>query len=432
MATADPYQDLDPRLARALSALREDLDQRLAALRAELGLGERRPDAPRPAAADYGALLEVVQGLDEADEQVELLGRMLEGAGRFADRALFLLVRGDGVEGWGGFGFPPASATAVRSDLTALAPLATCVELRTAVALSAEECGALLGSRAPGEPPVEGLLVPFTLRGRVAAVLYADRAGGGGLVAPALQLLAYTTANTLETLPLRKARPAAATTGSEAAAGGLAAFAATPAAEAELEIRPAEETTDEPIAAEPAAEESAAATAAVEPAPDAAGPGPLDTLAAARSAVEVAEPPGTEELPELGTQVVAPAPPAIDLGRTADRPVGEGSAEVAPPPDLQGPGWAFREGRTRADESRRDEARRLARLLVTEIKLYNEEQVEEGRERGNLYASLQEEIDRSRRIFEERIPAEVRAEADYFRDELVRILADGDSSTLGL
>ena len=81
---------------------------------------------------------------------------------------------------------------------------------------------------------------------------------------------------------------------------------------------------------------------------------------------------------------------------------------------------------------RREEARRFARLLVSEIKLYNEAAVEEGRVRGNLYARLKEEIDRSRQMYDERIPADVRAGSDFLYEELVRLLADGDARILGL
>jgi hypothetical protein len=83
------------------------------------------------------------------------------------------------------------------------------------------------------------------------------------------------------------------------------------------------------------------------------------------------------------------------------------------------------------EEAQQEEARRFARLLVSEIKLYNEERVERGREAGDLYQRLQEDIDRSREMFDKRISAEVRAQNDYFQDELVRILADGDPDLLG-
>ena len=121
---------------------------------------------------------------------------------------------------------------------------------------------------------------------------------------------------------------------------------------------------------------------------------------------------------------VAPASVAID------------GAEISPPEDAQGPGWAFTTNRFSADsgsgEAVHEEARRLARLLVTEIKLYNEEQVEAGRRNRNIYEVLREDIDRSRQIYEERIDDTVRTAADYFHDELVRILAAGESEILGL
>ena len=107
-----------------------------------------------------------------------------------------------------------------------------------------------------------------------------------------------------------------------------------------------------------------------------------------------------------------------------------------PPQDLEeGPGWAFASSKAPADstdESLHEEAQRLARLLVTEIKLYNEEEVEEGRRNRNIYQTLREDINRSRQIYEERINEQIRAETDYFHEELVRILAGGDADALGM
>ncbi len=76
-------------------------------------------------------------------------------------------------------------------------------------------------------------------------------------------------------------------------------------------------------------------------------------------------------------------------------------------------------------------ARRYARLLVSEIKLYNEAAVRLGREHKDLLARLGEEIDRARRLYEERVPAHVRAARAFFDEELVRTLADGDPALLG-
>jgi len=169
---------------------------------------------------------------------------------------------------------------------------------------------------------------------------------------------------------------------------------------AETAFQPAEETGFE---VEPAAEDEWAAPAEIEE----------------ETAEEefVAPPPEPEVAPE-------PAPVAVS------------GAEIAPPEDVSGAGWAFTTNRFNAEtgggEAVHEEARRLARLLVTEIKLYNEEQVEAGRRNRNIYEVLREDIDRSRQIYEERIDDDVRTEADYFHDELVRILAAGESEILGL
>ena len=76
-------------------------------------------------------------------------------------------------------------------------------------------------------------------------------------------------------------------------------------------------------------------------------------------------------------------------------------------------------------------ARRYARLLVSEIKLYNEAAVMQGRADRDLGNRLKDEIDRARSLYEERTPATVRSRSLFFDQELVRTLADGDPSLLG-
>lgn len=86
-----------------------------------------------------------------------------------------------------------------------------------------------------------------------------------------------------------------------------------------------------------------------------------------------------------------------------------------------------------ADDPQRavDDARRIARLLVSEIKLYNEKKVAEGRAAGDLYERLKDDIERSRQVYSERTPEHVRASSDFFHEELVRILAEGRPEALG-
>ncbi len=86
-----------------------------------------------------------------------------------------------------------------------------------------------------------------------------------------------------------------------------------------------------------------------------------------------------------------------------------------------------------ADDERRlhNDARRFARLLVSEIKLYNEKRVQEGRDSHDLYERLREAIDRSRDMYDKRVQPPVASKFDYFHYELVNSLADGDETKLG-
>ena len=85
------------------------------------------------------------------------------------------------------------------------------------------------------------------------------------------------------------------------------------------------------------------------------------------------------------------------------------------------------------EEERRyhNDARRFARLLVSEIKLYNEQKVNEGRDASDLYDRLREAIDRSREMYEKRVQPQVAAKFDYFHYELVSNLAEGNDAKLG-
>ena len=76
-------------------------------------------------------------------------------------------------------------------------------------------------------------------------------------------------------------------------------------------------------------------------------------------------------------------------------------------------------------------ARKLARLIVSEIKLYDPQLVTEGVAAGRVYAKLKDQIDQGIALFERRVPAEVRASFDYMHDEVVRQLAGGDASKIG-
>ncbi len=76
-------------------------------------------------------------------------------------------------------------------------------------------------------------------------------------------------------------------------------------------------------------------------------------------------------------------------------------------------------------------AKRYARLLVDEIKLYNQSKVTEGRQSKDLYERLREDIEKSREAYDKRFGTSPAASANYFNQELIRVLADNDISLMG-
>ena len=76
-------------------------------------------------------------------------------------------------------------------------------------------------------------------------------------------------------------------------------------------------------------------------------------------------------------------------------------------------------------------AQRFARLLMDEIKLYNQAKVSEGRKHKDLYDRLKEDIEKSRQTYHKRYGNTVAGAADYFNQELIRSLAEDNVSLLG-
>lgn len=88
-------------------------------------------------------------------------------------------------------------------------------------------------------------------------------------------------------------------------------------------------------------------------------------------------------------------------------------------------------GQADADgEGSEDAARRYARLLLSEIKLYHEADVRLGRQHRDLRRRLGSEIDRAAHAYRDRIPETLPGRDQYFESELVNTLAEGDASIL--
>ncbi|MBX3281732.1 MAG: hypothetical protein KF756_04565 [Acidobacteria bacterium] len=184
-------------------------------------------------------------------------------------------------------------------------------------------------------------------------------------------------------------------------------------------VSPVEETHAEPVvpAFEPAPFDTAPVESA-EPVVPAFEPAPFDT-----APVESAEPlvPAFEPAP-FDT---APAEPVVE-------PVVEEKPAVSTPRSRLSERHIDLPVEVSDDERRfHTDARRFAKLLVSEIKLYNQETVAQGRESGDLYDRLKEAIDRSREMYDNRVLPIVAAKFDYFHYELVNSLAEGHEEKLG-
>jgi len=121
---------------------------------------------------------------------------------------------------------------------------------------------------------------------------------------------------------------------------------------------------------------------------------------------------------ETTTEVEAPPAP---------RPV----APPAPPPSgsLQGAPPAIStpipQEPPPEEKARHEKARRLARVLASDIAIYNREKKDRGLAEGNLVAVLGYEIKKSWDIYKERVGADFANATPYFRDALNDLLAEG-------
>ena len=122
----------------------------------------------------------------------------------------------------------------------------------------------------------------------------------------------------------------------------------------------------------------------------------------------------------LAGRTPEPAPEVVEV-------VSAHASAAAAPAAATDP-WA---GLSPEDADVHRKAQRFARLLVDEIKLYNQAKVAEGRRKKDLYDRLKEDIDKSRGTFQKRYGNTAAASGDYFNHELLRSLAEDDISIMG-
>jgi hypothetical protein len=69
-----------------------------------------------------------------------------------------------------------------------------------------------------------------------------------------------------------------------------------------------------------------------------------------------------------------------------------------------------------------DEARRLARTILSDIVLYNQAKVKEGIEKDTLFDVLTEELAEGKKYYETMVDEEIRKTTNFFSEAVVDVL----------
>ncbi|MCI0339226.1 MAG: hypothetical protein L0226_16770 [Acidobacteria bacterium] len=496
----------------------EDLREQLEASRKALTLAVSSAQPSSAQSSSFDLVRAAVDEIDSQRTQSETLTSLVRRAAQFAPRVVFFVVKGGDALGWRANGFENGLNDETVRQLTVPAQNTSLLQealanFRTAVGRSSSpgENSAVLGLY--GSPaPERAIAVPLVVRGKAAAVLYADSGthSENAINIPAIETLMRVASMVIELLPARRgfepSRPSVP-------ASAIAAPASTPARSS----RPSPATP--PVSEQPSVKEQLKAVpepvrpVSEVPQPTESTPeAPPEWTEHVRTTEELIKPRAVveswkedeaptrksgklEAAPEAKNRVETPAPrefistesleareswqaetppvsgdsqpgdaesasaPTVLIGtqrQTLDIPREEEKADTWRQSDEEPPAdSAFaktsRSELTVAPEPPRppqipvsvptpaseteqrahNDARRFARLLVSEIKLYNAAKVNEGRRNFDLYERLRDEIDRSRKVYDKRVSPAVASRFDYFYDELVQTLAEGDPAKLG-
>lgn len=393
------------------------------------------PPPPAQKSVDVSHLKQAVQAVERGKSQVDILNALLDQCLTFGSRAAMLILRGETFSGWKGVGFTAAGGNDEQVKRFNAAP-SLIPELDRV--LRNEQVvtwdGANLSTRLGVPASTSAILVPMVIKDKIAAAVYVDaiEADAAKLDASSLQLLVFTTGLLIDTAASRKKTPSPSLNDAESVTAPKPIAAPAPRPTPPPPARPsppvADESADTTVAVSAAQLREMMAPAPAKP----AFTMPETDFAAPSSATPSAASFMTTALPAI--EAPRPAPPPPPPAAPAHEREERASTQYIPPANLATRGGAPISGARPSDDDskRHDEARRFARLLVSEIKLYNEPKVDLGRRNKDLYERLKEDIDRSRQMYDERIAEDVRKVSNYFYDELVRILADGHADALGL
>src|SRR5262245_31514825 len=381
--------DHQANLVRSLDELQENVaryDERINEDEIANSMAEvvaANPPAPvATAGPGYEALKGSIASIEKGTSLSEVLTYLVNEVAQYVDRAAMFIVKGPSAIGWYARGFhAPEAIKTVSVPLNADTVFRNVHNSRRSLrghishSPSTAQALAKLGGDSQGI-----LAVPLILREKLAAILFADSYQ---------EEIPSDTADLVDVLVLFAGKtidlPSAPRPATGATTGGTTTDRAAAIRAGGEDVR---ERAGVPRASAPPPQ----------PAPANDGEGASTVMFNASSFAAM-------------KQQVTPRP-----GAAAPR-----AAPAAPPARALSP----------EDQKAHEEAKRFARLVVSEIKLYNETKVNEGRRNKDIYERLKEDIERGRQMYTDRVPGNVRESTNYFFEELVRILAGGDASALG-
>jgi hypothetical protein len=431
----------------------------------ERGIEEAAAQSTRTKASSDMALLKAaIDDLDDQRSQSDILGTLVNSAASFAPRVAFFVIKNEQATGWRARGLEGTVGDDAIREISL--PLSSDTLLSDVVHSRATWSGSpghnaddhLLTNKLGSEPPQRMVAVPLVVRGKAVAVLYADSAAleADSINLEALETLVRVAGMAVELVPATRPAPVPRAarieqplsqpeTTTAPSPDETATAEETPAAVAEEAAQPAEEAAQPAETEQPTETEYASPTETPAEQWSAATPAEETAPAGAAGATESAYDPDATLIREA-PPLQAEYQPAVETAEPQSQFEAQPSYSAEAPPssapasDFAAPlGAARRWGRDEAlpievseDEKRLHiDARRFARLLVSEIKLYNEQKVQEGLSQGDIYERLREDIDRSRQMYDKRVAPPVAARYDYFHQELVSTLAKGDPAKLG-
>jgi hypothetical protein len=417
----DLEQELQSLSSSLLSGVRQ-LEQKLEILShtelpaTETVLSEILEESIRRKDAETNDLALFARSINGKETQEEILGLLLDSAKAYAARVALFAVRGDNFVGWSSRGFTDLQAKKIRSCSFLRSELAVFQEAIEKENSSTSDDLCDSGPLDFMKESFPGIwhIVPLRAMQRPVAVLLIGMEDNSQPRQDSIIVLTSLAVLRIENIALRilyelsseKAEAAPQKMQMQAAS---AARATAPESASGFEHEPEPAPVLAPIPS-PALQDSILSFLEPEPTPAAA----VEDVGAIFDEIQ---------LP------VEPTPAFIPDGKSLAKQ--ETWEPPTPPVALDDKLKTQPQEQLAEEEKLHAEAKRFARLLVSEIKLYNEHHVREGRENRDLYLRLKRDIDRSREMYEKRVSAQVSRRIDYFHDEIIRILGDNDPSTLG-